>query len=387
MRDIRRSIATALLMAGLVFSPWVGVAAAVRSLPNLASGVLRNAAGQAAAGRVLLFHDDLRDRNQLELLTTARSGADGLYTLRLLPNRSTVAAASRNDGFVNFAVSGVTRTGVSRLHFFSARQDGRGAWVGQNEGTSAMEIRATSRPPTPDYATRVEDALRAGGHGVAGDPVDTCLYDLVQTFDAQTPVMELHTWYSDLSGTATYARSNTADTAISVGVKYSGWSTNGTTHVGNTMGAAVTETKTGPYGKVLQTSFRYDRWHFRTDNYFICASPPQPQEVVEAVRWNGTNLQVSWDDTAFDGRCLTTWSAYKNRMLPGATFARWEQRLTSYGYTLGANLGPFNINMVSTSGASTSVGYIYTAGTARRAYYICGNTDYPAFSLRIFAGT
>ena len=104
------------------------------------------------------------------------------------------------------------------------------------------------------------------------------------------------------------------------------------------------------------------------------------------MRWNGTNLTAAWNDIAFDGRCLTTWSAHRNRMPAGATFVRWDQRLTSYGYTLGANLGPFTINMVSTSGASTSVGYAYRAGTARRAYYICGNTDYPAYSLRIFAG-
>ena len=217
MRDNRRSLGAAFLIAALVSAPSAGIATAVRSLPNLVSGIVRNAAGGGTAGRVLLFHDDLRDRNCLELLGTARSGADGRYNLSLLPNAETMAAASRNSGFVNFALVAITGRGVSRLQFFSARQDGRGAWVGGNNSLPAIEICATSSPPEPEYATRVEAALSTLSHPADGDPLETCLYDRVQAFDAQTPVIELHTWYRDLTGTATYARTRTSDSDITVG--------------------------------------------------------------------------------------------------------------------------------------------------------------------------
>jgi hypothetical protein len=109
--------------------------------------------------------------------------------------------------------------------------------------------------------------------------------------------------------------------------------------------------------------------------------------VIESARWNGTGLTPRWDDSRFDGQCLTTWYSNRGQQDAGSTFVRTDETLTSFGYTIGVPIGIGSISMTSKSGASVKVGFDYSFGNNLSVYWLCGNTDKPAFSLRIFAGS
>jgi hypothetical protein len=395
MRRRRAAVAVVSVLSLLALLPGASVSAAQTSGgPRLVAGTLRDASGNPAAGRVLVFHDNLRDADRLELLGYAKAGNNGQFTFHLGHNTKVDVARSRNDGYANFAMYGVTADGISTLSFFPASLNAKGtSWASQSQRLDRANLRATMHLPSQDFPDEVAASLDGGtkpttGGGivpeVSGDQwLDYCLYTKISTWDAATPVMELHTWYTDLTGVASYGRTNTSDSDISVGVKYSSWSLEGTTHIGNSDEVKVTKTATGQFGAILSSSFRYSKWQFNASNYLICASPPDPFYVVESVRWNGTNMNVMWTDTGQDGRCLGTYNAYKNKMDPRDTFSRSSNRLTTFGWTLSG----VGVGWRSTSGSSTKVTFDYTAGTARASYYICGNDDYPAYAHRIFAGS
>ena len=389
-----RSLAACLLAALLLLTlPGAGLSARVAAPPSLLTGALSAADGRPTAGRLLLFHDNLRDHDRLELVATARASANGRFELRLAPSRSTRSAAARNDGFVNFALYGVSREAASSLRFFSARQDGRGAWQGRATDLSGLVVKLGRKPPAPDFAEKLEaglgaspaQAARAGTVQASGAAwLDDCYYDLLRTFDRGTPVLELHTWYGDLLGKASYGETRTADSDVTVGVRYGDvFSMEGTTHIGNTQTVTAALSRTGRFGRVLQSEFRYKHWRVRTPNNFICGAAPH--EIVEAVRWNGTGLLPMWDDSRFDGQCTTTYRANRAALSRNAEWSRWSEELTAYQWNLHVAAG-LTVAMRARSGASSRVGYEYTTGSARSIYYLCGNDEKPAFSRRIFAG-
>jgi hypothetical protein len=365
-------------------------ASAASGPPLVAQGVLRDAAGHPSRGLVALYHDNMRDHNRLELIASATADASGSFRLALTPGASVRAAAAVNDGYANFALVGVTPSGVSTLHFFSRQAAPNGSWL--RADSERVTLAASHPAPSADYLASFRRHV-AGALSQVAQPAtdwfDYCIYDLSNTWDEATPIQELHTWYTDMSGKALYAHTSTADTDISVGVKLASgpWSIEGSTHIG-TSSSTTTEigrTRTGHYGKVLSSSFRYQRWRIETPNNFVCPWDAPPQ-IVEATRWNGTNYGEAWDDSRFDGQCATTWSSHRNPMGKLDTWSRIQEDFTSFGYSIGANLG-ITVNMTSKSGASDKVQLSYATGTARNTYFICGNNEYPSFSLRVFAGS
>ena len=380
-------VAVALPAAGLSSAP---------SNPAIASGVLRDAGGRPAAGRVVLFHDNLRDHDRLEPIATAVANARGEFVLAAPPNARMRAAALVNDGYTNFAAFATLRDGVSGLRFFSARQAPSGVWLDSDSAAIEVALAADHEPPSADFAEQLEEAVepieasarRQVGVALASPWLDDCYYTLLKTFDRQTAVMELHTWYSDLSGKASYAKSFIADSEVTVGVKLKagdasfGW--DGTTHVGNELTAANTLTRTGKFGWVLSSEFRYKHWRKQEPNNFICGAAPY--EIIENVRWNGGGLIPLWNDGRFDGQCTSTWNANKMALSSQATWSRYNNNLTwfQHSVSLSAYVGKFDVK--SKSGASTKVGFEYATGTGRSLYYLCGNNDKPAFALRILAG-
>ena len=389
MRSLAASLSAALLLLAL---PGAGLTARVAGPPSLLTGALSAADGRPTAGRVLLFHDNLRDHDRLELIAVARAAANGRFELRFAANRSTRAAAARNDGHVNFALYGVSQEATSSLRFFSARQDGRGTWRGAAD-LRGVVVETHRKPPAPDFFERLEARLtslpareaRAGTVQASGAGwLDDCYYDLIRTFDRGTPVLELHTWYGDLLGKASYGETRMADSDVTVGVRYGeAFSMEGTTHIGNAQSVTASLSRTGKFGRVLQSEFRYKHWRVSTPNNFICGAAPR--EIVQAVRWNGTGLLPMWDDSRFDGQCTTTYRANRAAFSRNAEWSRWNEELTSYQWNLQVAAG-LTVATRARSGASSRVGYEYTTGSARNIYYLCGNDEKPAFSLRIFAG-
>lgn len=94
-----------------------------------------------------------------------------------------------------------------------------------------MDLIATKPLPDPAFAQRLEQSesvrrLSGGKNRAAPRPnaaqnitYQNCYYTLVSTFDRNSPVAELHTWYSDLTGRVWYGKTNKADSHISVGIR------------------------------------------------------------------------------------------------------------------------------------------------------------------------
>lgn len=403
-----RASLVGLVMASLLLlaAPAGGmVLAADDDEPQLLAGALKEKDGKPAEGRVLVFHDNLRDENRLELVSTTRSNASGLFSIGFKTNPSVENARKNNGGFAHFSVYGVTDAGVSLMRFFSAEL-GATSWKGNgNDELDNLNLIATQPPPVEDFAGKVErsDPIRKlaarrhkrSSYSVAASYYPTnCYYDLIATLNKQVPVHELHTAYADLSGKAYYGRTNKADSDISVGFKVSPQDTifnaSGALRVSNSFSETVetSRTRTGNYGYVLSTSFKFSRWrNNEAMNRFnaLCSPPSAPYEVLEATRWNGTTFSNAWDDSRFNGKCLTTWYSHRDGLQRGEEWKRSRQNFTSYGFDFSVSAG-ISASMTAKSGASDMVGIEYKAGTARSVYWICGNTDFPAYSLRIFAG-
>jgi len=365
--------------------------------PELISGVLRSAGGQATSGRIIVFYDDLRENNRLLLASTSQAGSDGRYRIGIEPSPAMVAASARNGGYANFVAYAVTGDGISQYRWFSARYEA-GTWRAARDELDKFDVSAILPLPASDYDERVEGALskrsRVGIRMLT--PMTTgdqwlyeCRYSLIATYDRETPVAELHTSYLYLTGKAVYGKTYQADSDITTGVRASievvQFIGSGTHHVGTSSAVETSLTKTGSYGKVLSSSFRYKRWRWDWDNPPICGSPPAPYEILQSTRWNGTAFAVAWDDSGSDGKCQSTYNQYKQKLLPGADWSRYNNSFTGYRKTISLSAG-LSAETTSWSGASTRVGREYHNGSSVTSYYICGNTDFPAWSLRIFSG-
>lgn len=373
--------------------------------PLLVEGAVSNAAGKGVPGQVLVFHDNLRDHNRLELVASTRASQKGRYAVRMHPTAEMDAAGSSNSGYANFVLFAATDAGMSEYMFFAAQPTVGGAWADDTGVVPGLNIRAERSLPHGGYLRELEDAVSSAlvddadsmsatsGDVTASETGDDwlryCMYDPIQTLDRQTPVAELHTRYTDLTGRVHYGRTATADSSISVGVRAgsssASFSASGTTYVGNTQSSGTARTRTGTYGKVLASSFKYQKWRYKTKNTMFCSSPPAPYEIIEAIRWNGTTFTEMWDDSHLDGKCRTTYNNYKMSMGKGDYWYRWNQAYTAFGWNLSVSAG-VTASMTARSGASTKVGHEYWSGTARSVYYLCGNTDYPAYARRILAG-
>ena len=398
MRQLRIAIAFLCVSSLFVFAPTASAATASAG-PRLIAGTLRNEAGSPSTGRVLVFHDNLRDADRLEFVGYAKANGSGRFKFQLGHVAKVDQARSHNDGFANFAMYGVTPNGVSRMSFFSARLDkGAASWKSEQTDLDGAKVSASEAQPTKDFAEKIATLIDGqttptsnGGIvplAVTGDGwLDYCLYNRIQTWDAATPVMELHTYYTGQHGTARYARASSADSDIGVGVKYgSTWSLEGTTHVGNSDEVSVSKSASGRFGWSLTSSFRYSRWQFSSNNNPIaCAVPPAPMYVVESVRWNGTSLATYGDLSSYDGKCATAYASHNDPMTGNDTFSRVSKRLITFTWGLNVSTG-LTINMAETSGASSNVTFDYWTGTDRSTYNLCGSDDFPAYAHRIFAG-
>jgi hypothetical protein len=395
MRRIRAALAAATLLSLVMASSAVAGTSGV-STARLIAGTLRDAHGRPAAGRVLVFHDNLRDANRLELVASGKASGNGKFEVRLGSSKSVDAARARNDGYANFAYYGVTADGVSSMYFFPASLAPGAAWRSNRANLSASNIETVDAAPSPDFANRIatlldQRAASSGGITPQTTPdewLGYCIYDIVSTWDASTPVVQLHDRYSDLTGKVWYGKTTVADSDITVGIRTSGsWSLSGTTHTGTDTTIEASRTVTGTYGAVLSSSFKYRLWRFASNNYFACATPPAPHDIVESIRWNGTTFSLAWNDTASDGLCTTTFSAHKDSIDAGEYWARWNNAYSGFAWSLNV---PFYagtyVNMRSYSGASNKVGHEYTAGFARPTHWICGDNDFPAYSWKILAG-
>jgi hypothetical protein len=405
---VRRPLVASLTLAlGLLAMPPTGLLAA--NGDELISGNIVDAAGKPVAGRVLVFYDNLRDENRLDLVATSRTGAAGQFAVSLTSTPAMEAARSANGGAANFAAYAVSHTGISTFRFFSAKPSGNG-WSNRRERLDRFDLLATSPLPDPAFDQEIEDSdavhqLSPESRSMFGPSVaaadityNSCYYTLVGTYDRQSPVAELHTAYNDLTGRVWYGHTNQADSDISVGIRADDANTlfyaSGTIHVGTSYSSTV-ETyvaKSGSFGWVQQTSFRYGRYQNNWNANWrlqLCWDPNHggsaPYEIVESLRWNGTALADDWNDGRFDGQCQTTYANKKMALQSGRYWARWTENLTGFGWSMGVGVG-LTASVSSWSGASDKVGFEYWGGTQRSTYWLCGNDDFPAYSARIFAG-
>lgn len=370
-----------------------------RSSPQLVAGVLQSGAGTPSSGRVVVFHDDLRDNNRLQLMSTSLAGSDGRYSVNIRATRDIQDAAASNDGFAHFIAYAVTGAGISDYRFFSAKLE-RGAWKGSATANLGKVNLSASRPlPSRDFPKQLDAAIRtaqakldqrvATPNTTPDEWLFQCYYTVYSTFQSRTMVSELHNDYPNLQAVALYGRTDQADSNISVGIRATKYKVNfsasGTNHIGNSNVTEVKKNVWGSYGKALNTLFQYQRWRHHPDNGLACQSPPAPYEILKSTRWQGDTLGAAWDDSRFDGQCLTTYSQYKVRLDAGADWARFSNDYTGYTWTMNVAAG-ITYNNSSWSGASTRVGHEYHNPWNAPTAYICGNNEMPAFALRIFAG-
>ena len=324
---------------------------------------------------MLLFHDNLRDRGRLEYLGSTSAAASGAFSFAFAGNAATRAAAAVNDGYANFVAIAYTNT-TTGAHFFTARQ-GQDRW--QVRGGDSIRV-GLKQPLTA--------AQQQGIRGPHTDWVGMCPYATVQTYNDWAAVNEAHSW-TDMTVQAIYGQGAFADTDMSVGLKYGeeAWEVSGSIHVGNGVSSDIDEGAyvTGKTGWVWESRFRYREYYGTFYPQDFCALAPN--YVNEAIKWNPAptgDPRHAWDDSRFDGKCDTTYSAYSNLRQPGSYWSRNDTSFTSFSESLGALPG---LSVVSQSGASAHVTLTYIAGTQNIPHYICGMNAAPKTALRVFAGT
>jgi hypothetical protein len=233
----------------------------------------------------------------------------------------------------------------------------------------SLQLELALAEPTAVDARTASDAPSSEGPDPSG-PSCVTSYTVLDSATAPTVVGELHTW-EDTTGTFVYS----PDSDIEVGFSTDGstWRVAGSVHVGPE-GNEVQWNRGPRFGKKLTTYFEYRK--------YAVANPCVGRWYeVRAVQWAAGGTEGG-DVSGFDGKCTTTYSAYRLSLPPGSEFTRVGKPALKFGRAFSV----FGFSGGARSGFSDRVWFRLRFGSKYRTYWICGNDDGPSRSHRVFAG-
>jgi hypothetical protein len=348
----------------------------------LLSGTLVDELGRPVAGGTVTVYLAVDAETTVDVpeLTSTTTRVDGAFTLFLSTNNSAVAAAAEeNDGWVNFDA---TAAWGDRLEAwsFSRRLEpvrtafgdgGSRAW--SEAGPILLRLDASSIPLEPEE--------RPLGVGIG------CFVKAtrIAQADRYTVIGEAHVWRDQ---TMTWRYGKRADTDVGVGYSRDGvaWSVSGSVHVGSSQSAEIGDRISnlgdadGDFGRRYRTEFRYAKYRIRR----TCPGGSGTYYRIKATRWNG-GFDYYDDVKHLNGHCGDIYKANAIHFEPATgngTFSRSSEDFVNYR----AAVTVFGVSLSAQSGASKWVTQSWRFGRLFPRYYLCGDSEKPAYAARIFAG-
>jgi hypothetical protein len=361
----------------------VQTAGAIPTIPPiLYQGTLVDGAGVALPGILVgLYLDTNHGEPTAEdpLLATATTDTSGGIVLRSDIVGAIQAAATLNDGHVNFYIQAVSPTGALLLQYYFSRVFSDGQW---STGDSPPTLgRLTLEAGSPG-AVRIDRSVallvrRSMSESPSQRVCGGTAWLTLSSSTAWTDVGEFHT-VGGMSGYFTYAKSNTTDSDI--GVVTSGgirgpWSSSGSIHVGS--GSATTETwnRGSNWSHRVRTQFVYAKQQMYTG----CGQPLAYYRIKATAYAAGALDGVS--TSSFDHNCdIAPYNQWQSPQGAQTTLDRhdfnavtWQQGVSVFGATISVK-----------SGYSTNVWAHWDFSSFG---ILCGNDAVVPQATRIWAGT
>jgi hypothetical protein len=352
--------------------------AAASEVPVIAAGRLLDATGQPAAGEVQLLawpsRHDLAVGDTIHLVPVGRTrvGPRGDFTLRSGATPQLAALAASNGGYVNFEARALVGrslkeahlsrylTGTSTGGYASAGRQARDvAWrAGPDEAAAPLTLHLD--PPASTQATGNDTRPMQGG--CSGMKV-------IDSQIGETVIGELRTPPDTLKASFSYGKS--ADSEISVAARGASgpWTLEGSHHIANAKGAAVTQKASGGEHLVVRSRFVYDKYEY------FC--PSGRREKVAPREWLG---DVNAAPTAERG-CKHAPDTRLGRYGRNSLFDRDKERAVTWSGAASI----FGVAVSARSGYSERVRAHWDFGQ-ESLHLLCGDDGPPWQSSHIFAG-
>jgi hypothetical protein len=383
------SFATALLPSpGLAIEPPDRTEPAPVAGSVIAFGRVSDHNGQPLPGEVRLYawpdQSAVQVGDEFSLVPVARApvGPGGSFALLAAPTPQLVQLARPNDGHLNLVLQAVAG-GRIQHHSFSSYMEatdlstfdqGEVAWTARSDEPAApLDIQVGKEAPRMAV---IQPAAAQGatlGNSMSwSECPDT--YKLLDRKVSSTVVGEFHS-DSDTSPESYFHYGQSADTDVSVGVKYSGknWTLSGEHHVGNQRKKTVGKDGIGSnFHAQMVSDFAYGRYEAKSS----CGLGSH--EEIRPIEW------LSGSDERFYPApgCNLDDSERTRKYGPGHFFTRKEQRAERWSGAAEV----FGVSLSAQSGYSKWVESHWRFGTNEQTHYLCGSNGDPDRASRIFAG-
>lgn len=314
-------------------------------------------------------------------LSSATSKKDGTFSLTVPNSAQLDRAAGQNDGWLNFIVGVETSAGDSQALDVAWNSSTNTMTPNLNGGTSANTLRIAFLYNAGGQLVNGNSSPRTEGQ-LAVTPAASalgCQYIIDETFTKYTSILNTH---SDSKSKVTYTYGQTANSDIDAGLKYynSGWGISGSIHVGNSLTAAQSQTKSGLWNAYVTAQFSYTKGHI-SDYYGAPTGSPCStmsslhvgDQKVNPGQWVG-GLSESAGAGSQRELCTTSPRSSHTALLDhpgtftlnGTTATKISAAVTTPYLTLGAR-----------SGFSTTAKMVWTTLSAP-GVTLCGQSGYPA---------
>lgn len=361
-----------------------GPVAAARAAPVIVAGTFLDGHGVPVRHGAVILYLTRMDHVAIDAPLVALGTTNGRGAFRLVARNEAAlaAAAAANDGWVNLHVVGVSGDAAGSVSV-ARRWDGL-RW--SRSGARRVRLR-TARPLAPAERRNLPRLMGAAAErdGVPSDAWEAnglifhdnpyCIRHNDAYTNEYTIVGELHTW-SDVAASFSYG--STSDSDISVGISANGgssWSLGGEVHVGTSTSNTITRTVGQFFGRTIRSGFEYVRYTYTGTFCYDGFTYFNP------VRWTGGVIDGRNVDSR-DGRCAQDHPGTTSLFGNGTTFDRSSADFTKFS----AAASVFGAKVKAQSGASSNVKVHYEFGSAVYPHRLCGDTNYPLYSKRIFAG-
>ena len=193
------------------------------------------------------------------------------------------------------------------------------------------------------------------------------------------PIGEMHRWGAALP-TTSFEYGATANSDIDVGFSSnsgSTWGINGSVHVGNSSGAAVSTAVTQSQ---TYTGYKPEGEFRRAEYAQVCTFNKKRQ----ATTWVTGSIRRGNAVSGLDGLCDTTYSAYAFHFSPSTTSAR-RNTGTAQKWSQSFSLGPIFVGMRSGFATNADILFDFT-NNSNQNKWLCGNNSGWSVAPRVYAG-
>lgn len=366
-----RGFALTLLILASIAGP---VSAAQSAVPPVVlSGSTVDGAGNPVVGADVYLYV-LNDNGSAgeNAIATTQSDSHGNWSLTAPDTQGAQAAAAQNGGYVNFEVD-VMGNGVQYASFFS-KEWVNGAWVDGN-ATPVSGLKARLALGTAGVARL---PARRSRLVTAVDPPPQCSKTYTPITAEQTDLTTMGELHSAAGEAEDFTYGKTADSDIGVGFSSggSGWSINGTVHVGNSLSTSVTAHIGADEGHREDTQMGFKKYDVTWTPSWCAAESTQ----IRSTGWNGGRY-TGTDNHSLDHQCGTYPAANVQNYQGVGSWMRDSGSMVTFSGAVSA----FGVSLTAQSGWSSHVqsNFIQTAGGN---HYYCGSNGSTLDANRVFAG-